>query len=91
MSSFHKGTSSVHLYFSTLMYILVVQNISLVKIKLLGGEATVPGEKKNTKNYEKDMGITWKRKKMVSKEFWRERGTKRDQVMSVPQQWKWYL
>lgn len=62
MSSFHKGTSSVHLYFSTLMYILVVRNISSVKIKLLGGEATVPGEKKNT-NYEKDMGITWKRKK----------------------------
>lgn len=65
MSSFHKGTSSVHLYFSTLMYILVVQNVSLVKIKLLGGEATVPGEKKKkiTKYYEKDMGITWKRKK----------------------------
>lgn len=60
MSSFHMGTPSMHLYFSTVMYILVVQNISLVKIKLLGGEATVPGEKNK---YEKDMGITWKRKK----------------------------
>lgn len=57
MSSFHKGTSSVHLYFSTLMYILVVQNVSLVKIKLLGGEATVPGEKK--KKLQSIMKKTW--------------------------------